>query len=254
MSNGHNKKRKKHKSPKRVVNVTEKKTGEEPTEQTVHQELKPKESNMAGERWTAKLGVGLAAIVAVIYFLQWRSMIDSVNITRKASEREDRAWVTVQPKGPFQIVPGGQLGIPFTLINTGKTPARRIHAEMWAGFVPVNSQGDMTEKGPRLEMETGDLFPNNVNVVEIFKGAEIIRQRRTSPGGHDTEAWPIEAAEVQDFDQNRVYAAGYMVVSYYDIFGVRHWTRFCAFIQPPNRQADTSKCVAYNGEDDNEEP
>jgi hypothetical protein len=199
-----------------------------------------------------------SAILLFIYadLTAWQSCTNwrLLTLTRKTSEREDRAWVAVQPKGPFQIIPGGQLGFPFTVINTGRTPARHIHAEMWAKFIPVTYQGEMIEKGPRLEMEAGDLFPNNVNVIEIFKGEEIIRQRTITPGGHETEAWPIETAEVRDFDQNKTYAIGYLVVSYDDIFGVRHWTRFCAFLQPPSRKADTGKCVAYNGEDDNDEP
>ena len=48
--------------------------------------------------------VGLAAIVAVIYFFQWRAMVDTVDITRKASEREDRALVSIKATGDIQLV------------------------------------------------------------------------------------------------------------------------------------------------------
>jgi hypothetical protein len=125
---------------------------------------------------------------------------------------------------------------------------------MWAKFIALNSTEELVEKGARLEMETGDLFPNNVNVMEIFQGTGIVRQRPKSPGSHETEAWPIDSGEVQSFLASRTYAVGYMVVSYDDIFHVHHWTRFCAFLQPPSGLADTSKCIAYNREDDNEEP
>ncbi len=216
----------------------------------------PEELRFRLEKKAYRVGLWTLLILALYTVLtgyQSRQSRNMVELTRKTSEREDRAWVAVQPKGPFRIVAGEELGFPFILVNTGKTPARHIHADMWAKFIPSNSREDLTETGPRLQAECGDLFVNNANIVDVQNPTMIMRQRATIPRSHDTENWPIETSEAQAFDEGGIYAVGYLVVSYDDIFGVHHWTRFCAHYHKTTNP-DASKCVAYNSEDDNEEP
>ena len=212
----------------------------------------PKFIERLSDSTTGAWTVAITAIIAVIYFMQLSAMRDTVEVTRRSAERQDRAWVAVKPKGPFNVVTGAPVGIPFSLINFGKTPARHIHTDLWAKFIPVTSLEEMSETGPRMEMETGDLFPGNVNELEDFSTMQAQRQR--PKGGHETENWPIESGEVSDFGAGNIYQVTYMVVSYDDIFGIHHWTRFCVFNTRTGAAPNTSACVSYNREDDNEEP
>jgi hypothetical protein len=70
-----------------------------------------------------------------------------------------------------------------------------------------------------MEVETGDLFPGNINELEGSSTVEANRQRPVSKGSHETEDWPIELGEVTDFDAGKIYPVTYLVVSYDDIFG-----------------------------------
>src|SRR5260370_35200173 len=161
MSSRRKQKRKKHKPTERVVDVAEKKTGEEPADETVHQELKTKD-NMTGEHWTAKLGGVLAVVVAVIYFLQWRTMIESVDATRRASERENRAWFTIHIR-PNEA--GQLLMYPLRVENTaGNTPGRHFIVDAWVEVIPISEEPDLSGNAGKhagYEWDLGELAPRN---------------------------------------------------------------------------------------------
>src|SRR5271165_7253337 len=63
-------------------------------------------------------GVGLVAVVAVIYLFQLRTMQTSLHI-------DQRAWVSVTPGEPNLKV-GEPIIFPATFLNTGKTAARKL--------------------------------------------------------------------------------------------------------------------------------
>jgi hypothetical protein len=256
MKRGKQKKKKEHQTPNRTIGASQKISNDCDTQQEEqgHQAAMnhPRFTENRSDSKTGVWTVTLTAIIAVIYFLQLNAMWDTVNVARRSSERQDRAWVAVQPKGPYRITAGEELGIPFVLVNTGKTPARHIHTEIWTKFIPTTSLEEMSETGPRLQVETGDLFPNNINEIDGFSTLHATRQRGI--GNHDTRSWAIEPSEVIEYDAGRIYGVGYMVVSYEDIFGIKHWTRYCSYIHNPINNPNTSSCVSYNREDDNEEP
>ena len=195
-----------------------------------------------------------AGLTALIVIANWNLF----NLTRKTSEREDRAWVAVHPVGPLHIAANEPLEITFTLMNTGKSPARHIVTDVWVQVVPIKDSPDLSENGIRLIADTGDLFQNDVNIPDndpysVIHGS---RQKSTSPRTHDTDPWPMSEAEYAAFMDGKVYVVGSARVEYDDIFHVRHWTRFCAsHLVRPGRDPDgLAACAAYNKEDDTEEP
>ena len=79
--------------------------------------------------WLQIAAILVGSVVAVIYFFQWRTMIATVDTTRQASERDERAWVRAIEVGGPQVMPNQPLQWAIQIQNIGKTPARNIHGQ-----------------------------------------------------------------------------------------------------------------------------
>jgi hypothetical protein len=252
-------KQKKHKQPKaptvttnapRQVKTEPDTKCQEPEYQEIVNQHKTveKSRDSATGVWT----VALTAIIAGIYFMQLNAMRDTVDVTRKASERADRAWVFIKPTDPLRITRDEGLGFKFRAINSGKTPARHLLIGMWVKVVPIDQTPDLSETGVRLIAEVGDLFPNIL--PDITPDIHALRQRSTTPRSSNTETWPLSETEYRDFDAGHSYVVAYVRATYDDIFHVKHLTRYCVHYAIPSASPPVGNCAAYNGEDDNEEP
>jgi hypothetical protein len=174
-------------------------------------------------------GVGVAAIVAVIYFMQWMTMIKSVDATRQASEREQRAWVSIHSPMAFVDSKESLANMPIRIENIGKTPARRVVVDAWVELIPVDRRPDLSG---RAKTEYGLPFENE-------------------KGG--APPWPADDWEYEEFLAARIYALTYVKASYDDIFNVRHWTKFCTW-RTKAPSTPTAECSAINTTDTNDEP
>ena len=198
------------------------------------------------------IGILIGSVVAIIYGCQLRAMNDTVRITRKNSELDERAWVSINLTDPLRVIKNEPLGFKFKLINSGKTPARSVEAGIWVEVVPICCAPDLSETGVRMIAERGDLFPNII--PDIADDIHAVRQRSTTPRSSSTEDWPLSESESGDFGAGRNYVVAYVMVSYYDIFHIKHWTKHCVYHAIPSVSPPVANCAAYDGEDDNEEP
>jgi len=58
-------------------------------------------------------------------------------------------------------------------------------------------------------------------------------------------------AEIEDLTHQRAYIAVHGIVTYDDIFGSHHWTKFCAWKSGSVGTYSAIKCADYNNVDDN---
>ena len=81
-------------APRQVKTEPDTKCQEQEYQEIVNQHKTVEKSrDSATGVWT----VALTAIIAGIYFMQLNAMRETVDVTRKASERSDRAWVFIKP-------------------------------------------------------------------------------------------------------------------------------------------------------------
>ena len=67
-----------------------------------------------------------------------------------------------------------------------------------------------------------------IEIGAIFGGDSLTEKaRRAKIENGKTVEGARSVPEANDLIQKRSYLAVYGIVTYYDVFGVRHWTRFC---------------------------
>ncbi len=201
----------------------------------------------------AVAGVVLAAIVAVIYFLQWRTMIDSVTITRRVSERDERAWVKVMPIGAPIALPNEPLQWTVRVQNIGKTPAREVLAYFLVEVIQNGSEPDFdySKIRPSMRAFTGIVYPQDTS-----PDVRVRRLRYKVGSTTEVEDYVLQPSEHGDLTSGRSYIAVHGRVQYADIFHVSHWATFCTALGlAPNGGITAANCsFSGNTADDNDEP
>jgi hypothetical protein len=253
MSGRHKSKRKKKQPPPRIINVPQEAPREIESQQPRQKESAPKENKITTEHWTAKAGVFLALTVAIIYFLQWRTMTDSVNTARQASEREERAWLDIQPMGDPIINADNTIVWPFHVQNTGKTPARNIAAHIFVEIVAAKSGPDLDYKKWRA---TNIALMGMIYPQQWSASLQVSRVRFKAGSSTDTEDRPLEPTEHDDLVNGRSYVAAHGIVQYDDTFHVSHWKTFCTWtaLKRPGYYNAVDCTAKGNAADDNDEP
>lgn len=201
---------------------------------------------------TAVATVGLAAIVAIIYFLQWRAMVSTMDTARQASERDERAWIVVKHGPTPTLIVGEPVRIDMSVTNVGKTPARSVKANYYLDI--------LTLKEPQNFNYDGDLRPHKLSTTgEIFPSGSmdtVAERFRRSPKTGQEEVWNLEPQESADLNNGDAYLLIHGRVRYDDIFHVSHWKDFCSYVGLKNGiNYPTGSCIDdHNISDDNPEP
>lgn len=150
----------------------------------------------------------------------------------KSSNLDQRAWV-----GPTSFIhPGGgavyfregsQPSFGVVITNNGKTPARNIRVKIQRNTFPKGTPFDakyFDEGGPE---STAVLFPNQT--FNLTTGSE---------------ARPLTARLVEMITTEEFILYVYGMVTYEDVFGVKHRTTFCGYLTPDLTTFKT--CSTYN--------
>lgn len=158
----------------------------------------------------------------------------AVHATRDQMRLDQRAWVGITEidiKDPIAV------GKPFVWVgyieNSGKTPALAIRMLF------------------RYRTALGTNYPRFTYGATTHRRSAIIvlqPSSKISIGGHATSSDPnLTAAQINALRTGltRMYIFG--EISYEDIFGVRHTTRVCAWVDPDLQ--NTHPCAAYNDAD-----
>ena len=185
------------------------------------------------------LGIVVAALSGVIFWKQMTQM-----------RIDQRAWVVVNPSD-FKYIQNDSTGLvtvalPISVMNTGKTPARKSIVNIATQIVPNGANVIFDYDRVTVENVAGILYPNSHIDVE----AKLLKKNVNIPAGAETRY--LSSSEYKDLTEGRTFIAVYAKGSYTDVFGTAHWYHFCGFssLSPQPIQVTAQSCADYNGSDD----
>lgn len=185
-----------------------------------------------------------------IWSAQTKAAQDSVKAIRRQMRQDQRPWLYVLQKGAFDPI---NLKLPLVLINTGKTPARKV---VWGNAFQVIGSGETikfwgSKKHPLTvnSMRVGALFPYTTTEV----GVEMIgaRMRYRKNNNEPTEYSPATPDETSALKHGKAFMVVYGDVSYWDVFGTMHKTKYCLWQGEENFTYMAGDCTTYNNVDNN---
>ena len=179
----------------------------------------------------------------------------SVDVVQRQMRLDERAWIKAIPgnaddepaKVDFKI--GNFVRDTVEIKNIGKTAAQRVKVEVGAERLAIADAPSLSFRKGHVGITTiGDLYPVPDRLsIPIFWATS-----------YDREAQPfkriLQSTDFNDFQSGITYFVFYGRVSYVDIFGVRHVTKFCAFNHTPLPLPiliNARKCTDFNGVDNN---
>lgn len=123
------------------------------------------------ERWS--LSDKIAAIVAIIAFLQFVALIATWGVMLLSARRQLRAYVSVTPKLVYNWRKANHIGISFELKNHGQTPAFVSHYDFSMDVI-----GKMGDELPFISFtqeykQRNTLFPQSDVPVRLFNNRHL---------------------------------------------------------------------------------
>jgi hypothetical protein len=215
-----------------------------------------------------------SAAAAITTGQQLKLLQSQLTQQRNALEMDQRPWLKFELGGerPKDVDPndgktrlltttaGQPIKIEVRVTNIGKTTAERILGTLTVQYVPkggkpilprnknriVFVEGGKPEKGtiPSTAWGEATLYPNEVSQNSFSRS----RWRKNGIVEDD----PITQAEKTALDNGNAYVLLLGQIWYSDVFGVRHWTKFCAMSMPQLDPLAAKKCVAFGAVDASE--
>jgi hypothetical protein len=166
-------------------------------------------------------GVTALAVLFTLFFIAWQAILmrQSVAGAENASKRELRAYLTViigaavhqERRSPDQ---GGDLMFDCRplVCNTGRTPARKMTFKARAAVMPFPLPKEThlpegTDEGEQWNILGPQQQANMFAVVDGFRPDEEVEPIKRGTGDKSLYVWGL--------------------VTYEDVFGDSHFTRFC---------------------------
>lgn len=245
---------------------TQRQTGD-PPENPLHVKLVPKENESAPKPdtlrggsqdkkkptkwfgipdwWVAGGTITLAAFAVGSFILLWQQLNDA----RKAFTGDERPWIEVRGNSQPVIAENQPPGISWLLTNRGKTPAKDIKAIFLVKKVmndtPPNLDDWRVKSKPASSYYAGVAFPTGFDVVPT-------QRVRTKAGSTDVaEPDPLTGSEWKELSDGRAYLVFYGEMTYRDVYGVFHWTKYCTWKGLIPGNYTSRDCTAYNDTDKN---
>src|SRR5438876_4912175 len=210
-----------------------------PTSPNTKKEEKPTKWWRSPEVWTAVGTMMLAAFgipSCVFLYLQLQE-------SHEAMIEDQRAWVSVAFPTSFPLS-GALIPAGTQITNSGKTPARAVEGDAVATVMNKGDEptlGDFSAGHPHNHLYAGVVFP----------GAPIpITLTVAHYGPRAAEAIIPDDALRQDIASDKRFIIFYGRITYYDVFGIQHWTQFCTG-SGSAIQDNLKKCISYNVVDNN---
>lgn len=190
--------------------------------------------------WWVAIGTCVLAVFAMGSFIQlWIQLNDA----RKVFNVNQRPWVEIHKNGDWFANVGQPIGYPIQVLNSGKSPAKKILALVFIELVTNGSSPRLTDYSPKggSSEKAGVMFPSgNINFMSYR-----IDDVRGVPQ-------PLSLEEQNGLSQGKTYLVVYGHVQYFDSTGIYHWTQFCdwkGFNEFVTYSAQG--CTAYNDTDNN---
>jgi hypothetical protein len=191
--------------------------------------------------------IGVAAVLIAVFALlatAWQGYI-----ANDSEKRQLRAYVGVHQVGFMGLEGSETIGVGFSFINHGQTPAQKFNLIGVIDLLPYPlPTGYVLPEPPERPKQDGVIFPN-----EILPMIGWVWER-------DKIDSPTKQEIISPNPTREIYAHG--VATYDDIFGA-HWrTEFCFFLNPSSivrnangdivrdkdghMQFQWAPCAAYN--------
>lgn len=148
---------------------------------------------------------------AFIYHKQWKAMQCGLSDTRKAVQYSETAYVAVKDASLTQFEVGKKIAAGLTFVNAGNTPAYNERSYCYIELRDKPLPPNLTDFQDIGEEPSMHIIPPNGGVRHQLVETEVVLtdQMRglVEQGRYQTYVWGI--------------------VTYEDIFGREHWTKFC---------------------------
>jgi hypothetical protein len=156
---------------------------------------------------------------------------------------DERAWISVPIPTNFPLN-GTAIPVATQLVNTGKTPARIVEADVVATVLNKGEElalGNFSVGHPHNHVYAGVIFPGAPVPITI----PVVHY-----GPQAAEAIVPDDTLRQDIASGNRSIVLYGRITYYDVFGVQHWTQFCTASGTAILDS-LKKCIGYNDVDTN---
>ena len=163
--------------------------------------------------------------------------------SHEAMIEDQRAWVSVALPASFPLT-GTSIPATTQITNSGKTPARGVEGDVVATVLNKGEEpalGDFSVGHPHNRMSMGVVFPGAPIPITIT----LIHY-----GPKNGEVIAPDDALRQDIANGNRFILFYGRLTYYDVFGIPHWTQFCTG-SGSAMQDNLKKCISYNDVDNN---
>ena len=188
---------------------------------------------------------------------QLREMQAQVDAVQRQMRQDQRAWLALTMDWPtvkdakgeiigkvVHVTENQPLVVPMRLTNSGKTIARIVQADIFVEVVKtVESPHLGSGNGAPWQFSAGIILPNTPSDFPAY---------RQEPKKTGLEAmFQLTPTENQDLSTGRAYLAVHGKMTYRDVFGFPHWTKFCGWVplNPSPRYYNSKKCSDYNDVD-----
>ena len=153
-------------------------------------------------------------------------------------QKDQRPWIKVTPKAAPEItIENPVVAQTFEIINIGKSPAKDIAVKYFVEEVKNYSEPEFSASDAG-RFSTGILFPNEPSI--------------DPENGVPKELMHLYQKNYIALTQGQIYFVIYGIATYDDVFGTKHWTKFCRFAAPnlPGTHSySAKKCTDYNNTD-----
>jgi len=171
---------------------------------------------------------------------QAKATQDQVDAIKRQMGVSERAQVKIIPDLDANIAFGAnkELRIPIKLSNIGKTAATKIHIKSVVSILFVGEEPDFSYPSERtVHTITGNLYPGEPPYLLPI----VMLEGKNKPH-------MVTQSEYESFIHGVKYEVTYGQVTYRDIFGVNHWSKFCGY-GPGSFASLHGKCAEYNNTD-----
>jgi len=190
------------------------------------------------KNWKIDLVFLVSVLALIAYFTQACYM-------RKAMRVDQRAWVSVPFPSSFPSN-GTALQASTLIIDSGKTPAKGVQGDVIATVLKSDDKpviGDFSIGHPHEKLRApGVIFPSAPIPITFPLGTYEAFDKRIIPADETLR---------KDINEGRRFVLFFGRITYFDVFGVDHYTQFCT---GSGMSSDTLKeCLDYNAVDSNDE-
>jgi hypothetical protein len=257
LSGRHGNKYKRHKKEKTVSSPTETKV--QASEEIAATKPENGQSEPTQEREVTPLNIGafrkpdpfdlalwglvITAVIASIYYFQLLSMQDSVELSRKSMQIDQRAWLTLEMADDGIVADPSS--VKMCLKNIGKTPAKTIDIDVVVEIVRTGNAPRFDYTLPHQQMRIGVLFPNQTVPIT----AQLAEKDWIQAGSRKfAQGRPMNDIERTQLSSKTAYAVTYGTTVYWDMFGDKQtlWSCVLAGTGDPRITLGSDACTDYN--------